>query len=141
MYPSSYIKDYNRSYLHFHKTYDHHIWQIGELIWGTATSKVTWSCDHLATLSHLTNISIYINDISPLLPRSMTAKLGKVEIYSKGPPSIKSFDALSKWSRDPVTDKKGYISTSPRPLATKLGRVVSSNAGLLSTKSHNLLIT
>ena len=35
----------------------------------------------------------------------MTAKLGKVEIYNKGPPSIKSFDALNTGSSDQVTDK------------------------------------
>ena len=52
----------------------------------------------------------------------MTAKLGKVEIYNKGPP-----------------DKKRCISTSVRTMAKKLDRVVGSNAGLLSPKSHNLL--
>ena len=40
-----------------------------------------------------------------------------------------------------MTDKKRYISTSARTMAKKLDRVVGSNAGLLSTKSHNLLIT
>ena len=66
----------------------------------------------------------------------MTAKFGKVEIYSKGSPSIKS-----TWSSDHVTDRKRYISTSARSMATKLDRVVGSNADLLSTKSYNLLIT
>ena len=70
----------------------------------------------------------------------MIANIGKVEIYSKEPPSIKSFDAWSMRSSDYVTDKKCYISTSARRMATKLDRVVSSNAGLLSTKSHNLSI-
>ena len=51
----------------------------------------------------------------------MTAKLGKVEIYDKGPPSIKSFDH--------VTDKRCYMSTSARTMAKKLDRVVGSNAG------------
>ena len=51
----------------------------------------------------------------------MTAKLGKVEIYDKGPPSIKSFDH--------VTDKRYYMSTSARTMAKKLDRVVGSNAG------------
>ena len=66
----------------------------------------------------------------------MTAKLGKVEIYNKGAPSIKFFDALTTLSIDYVTDKKRYISTSARTMANKLDRVVGSNAGLLSTKSH-----
>ena len=66
----------------------------------------------------------------------MTAKLGKVEIYSKGPAHIKSVGS----SHD-VTDRKRYISTSMGPMATKIDRVVGSNAGLLSTKSHDLLIT
>ena len=64
----------------------------------------------------------------------MTAKLGKAEIYNKKPPSIKSL------SSDHLTDKKRYISTSSRTMAEKLDRVLGSNAGLLSTKSHNLLI-
>ena len=70
----------------------------------------------------------------------MTAKLVKVEIYSKLPPSIKSFDALSTLLSDHMTDKKRVISTSARPKAIKFERVVGSNAGLLSTKLHNLLI-
>ena len=40
-----------------------------------------------------------------------------------------------------MADGKRYISTSAGPMATKLGRVVGSNAGLLSLRSHNLLIT
>ena len=39
-------------------------------------------------------------------PKAMTAKLDMVETYNKGPPYIKSFDALSMWLRDHVTDKK-----------------------------------
>ena len=66
----------------------------------------------------------------------MTAKLGKVEIYSKGPPHITSMR-----SSDHVTDRKRYISTSARPMVTKIDRVVGSDAGQLSTKLHNLLIT
>ena len=66
----------------------------------------------------------------------MTVKLGKVEIYSKEPPPIKSTGPS-----DHVTDKKRYISTSARPMATKLDKVVGSNAGLFSTKSQNLLMT
>ena len=42
-------------------------------------------------------------------PRTVTAKLGKVEIYNKGPQSIRSFDGLSTWSSDHVADKKRYI--------------------------------
>ena len=73
--------------------------------------------------------------------RPMTVKLDKVEVYSKGQPSIESFDALITWSNYHVTYQKRYISTSARPMATKLGRVMGSNTGLLSIKSHNLLIT
>ena len=40
-----------------------------------------------------------------------------------------------------MTDEKRYISTYARFMATKLGRVVGSNADLLFIKSHNLLIT
>ena len=71
----------------------------------------------------------------------MTANLGKVEIYTKGPTSIKSFDALSTRSSNYVTDKNYYISTSTRPVATKPDNVIGSNGELLSTKSNNLLIT
>ena len=40
-----------------------------------------------------------------------------------------------------MTDRKRYISTSARPMANKLERVMGFIVGLLSTKSHNLLIT
>ena len=67
----------------------------------------------------------------------MTTNIGKVQIYSKASLFIKSLDALSLRSSDHVTDKKRYISTSARYIANKLDRVVGSNAGLLSTNSHN----
>ena len=66
----------------------------------------------------------------------MTAKLWKVEIYNKGPPSIKTFEALTAWSSDHVTDRKRYISTSKRTMAKRPDSVVGSNAVLLSKKSH-----
>ena len=91
----------------------------------------------MATWSHVTIKKRYISTS----PKAVTAKLGKVEIYNKGPPSIRSFDALSTWSSDHVTDKKRYIPTSTRTMAKKLDRVVGSNACLLSIKSRNLLIT
>ena len=53
-------------------------------------------------------------------PKAINAKLGKVEIYNKGPPSIKSFDALNTGSSDQVTDKKRYISTSARTMLRNL---------------------
>ena len=124
MYPSSYIKDSNRSYLHFHKTYGHRTWQ-------------TWPYNHVITWSHVTNKKRYISTST----RTMTSKLNKGEVYSKGPLSIESCDALITWSSYHVTDEKRYISTSERPMATKFDRVVGSNADLLSSKSHNLLIT
>ena len=72
----------------------------------------------------------------------MTGKIDKVEVYSKGPPSIESFNALITWLSYHVAEGKRYISTLvPIPMATKLDRVVGFNAGLLSIKSHNLLIT
>ena len=137
MYPSSYIKDENISYLHFHKTYGHHIWQTGELSWGSTTSKVTWTYDHVATWSHVTNRKQYISTS----PKAINAKLGKVEIYNKGPPSIKSFDTLNMWSNDHMTVKERYTSTSSRTMSKKLDREVGSNADLLLAKSHNMLIT
>ena len=68
----------------------------------------------------------------------MTAKPDKVEVQSKGPSSIESFDTLSTSSNYHVTDEKRFISTSAKPMATKLDRVVGFNAGLLSIKSHKL---
>ena len=65
----------------------------------------------------------------------------KVEFYSKGPPPIESFDDLITWPSYHVIDGKRYISTFARPMATKVGRVVGSNAGLSFIKSNNLLIT
>ena len=71
----------------------------------------------------------------------MTGKIGKVEVYSKRPPSIDFFYALITWQSYHVADGKHYISTSAGPMATKLDRVVGSNVGLLSIKSYNLLTT
>ena len=71
----------------------------------------------------------------------MTAKIHKVDVYSKGPPSIESFDALVTWAIYHVTGKIPYISTSMGLMANKLDRVVGSNARLLSIKARNLLIT
>ena len=71
--------------------------------------------------------------------RTMTVKLDKVEVYSKVPPSIESFDTLITWSSYHVTDEKRYISTSARAMATKHDRVMGSNVSLLSIKSLNLL--
>ena len=114
--PSSYIKDENTSHLHFHKTYDHNTWQTGGLSWEATTNKVTLLCNHVATWSHVKNKKRYTS--TSLM--AMTAKLGKVEIYNKGPPSLKSFDALITWSSDHVTDK----TTSTRTMAKKLDIVV-----------------
>ena len=75
--------------------------QTGELSSRNTTSKVTGPCDHVATWSHVTNKKWYISTS----PKAMTVKLGKVEIYNKGPPFIKFFDALTTWWRDHVTDK------------------------------------
>ena len=48
------------------------------------------------------------------------------------------------WSRGQVITwemKKSYISTSTRPMANKLDRVVASDEKMLSTKSHNPFVT
>ena len=103
------------------------------------TSKVTWPCNCVAT-PHEVTWQIKKRYISTS-PKALTAKLGKVEIYNKRSPSMKSFESLSSWSSDHVADKKRYISTSARTMAKKPDRVVDSKAGLLSTKPHNLLIT
>ena len=111
----------NRPYLQFRKTYSHHTWQTGELRWRTKTSKVTWT---LNTWPHEVTWQIKKRFISNLL-RLMTVKLSKVGNHSKRPPPLKS-----TWSSDHVTDKKHYISTSVRPMAIKLDRVVGPNVGL-----------
>ena len=97
MYPSSYIKDKNRSYLHFQKTYGHHTWQ-------------TWPFGHVATWSHVNNKKRYIFTST----RAMTGKINKVEVYSKGPPSIES----SAWPHDQVItwQMENVISQLPRDL-------------------------
>ena len=83
------------------------------------------------------------SDISPSLRGLWLPKLTRwmFILKGKGPPSIESFDALITLPSYHMTDAKRYISTSAGPMATKLERVVGSNAGLLSIKSYNLLIT
>ena len=100
----------------------HHTWQ-------------TWPFGYMATWSHVTNKK---RDISTST-RAMTCKVDKVEVYSKGPPSIESFDALIMWPSYHVADGKRYISTSAGPMAAKLDIVVGSNAGLLSIKSKKFV--
>ena len=103
------MRIYHISTSNFHKTYDHRTWQTGELTRGTTTSKVTWPWDHVVTWSHVTN-----NSTSP---KAVTTKVGKVGIYNKGPPSIKSFDVLSTWSSDHITWLiKNVIFLLPREL-------------------------
>ena len=70
----------------------------------------------------------------------ITAKLGKMEVYSKGPLSIESFDTLNMWSSYHVTDEKRCISTFVRSVDTKLERVVGFNASLLPSKSPDMLL-
>ena len=71
----------------------------------------------------------------------MSAKLDKVDVSSKVPPSIEHFNALITWSSDHVTDEKRYIWPSARTVTNKLDKVVGFIAGLLFTTSLNLFIT
>ena len=50
-------------------------------------------------------------------------------------PFIEYFDALIMWLSYHVTDKKCYISTFARPMATKLDRVGNCNVDLV-TQGH-----
>ena len=118
MYPSSYIKDLNQ------KTHGHHTWQ-------------TWPCVHVATWSQVTNKKRYISTST----RAMTDKIDKVEVFSKGPPSMQSFDALITWTSYHKANGKRFISTSAGPMVNKFDRVLGVNASLSSIKLHNLLIT
>ena len=45
------------------------------------------------------------------------------------------------WSGDYVTIEERYISTSTRPMTTKLDRDAASDEKMLSSKSHDPLIT
>ena len=80
------------------------------------------------------------NDIS-ISTKSIVSKLDQVVVYNKGPPPTVSYHALDTWPGYHVGNGKRYISSSVRYMATKLDRVVTSDEGLLSTKSHSLLIT
>ena len=98
--------------------------------------------DPIITWSHEVTWLIK-NDISPLPRGTWLPNLTRWRFIVK---SHYPLSLLTLWSRDQVTsyhatDEKRYISTSARPMATKLGRVVGSNASFLSIKPHNLLIT
>ena len=73
----------------------------------------------------------------------LSAKLDKVEIYSKKVYGHHSFIFLTLWSSDQLITWliTNVISQRPRDLATKLDRVVSFNVCLLSIESNNLFIT
>ena len=70
----------------------------------------------MATWSHVNNKKRYISTST----RPMPGKLDKVEVYSKGPPSIESFDALITWSSLSRDKWKPYISISTRPCLPNL---------------------
>ena len=53
------------------------------------------------------------------------------------PPNLVEIHMRIKWYRSYMS--RDLLSTSVRSMATKLDRVVGFNAGLLSTKSRNLL--
>ena len=91
----------------------------------------------MVTWSHVTNK----NNISPLPRGPWLLNLKRWRFIVKGHHPL---SLLTLWSRDQVIMwqyEKRYISASARPMATKLRRVVGSNAGLLSINSRNLLIT
>ena len=56
------------------------------------------------------------------------------------PPTTMSRNLLVIWSGDDVTNSKRYISSSSSSI-TKLDMELGSNERMLSTKSHNSLIT
>ena len=72
--------------------------------------------------------------------RTMAAKIDKVDVYSKGPPCIESFDVLITWPSYHMTDGKRYISSFAGSMATKSDRVLCFNAGLLCIEYYNPLI-
>ena len=81
------------------------------------------------------------SDISPCLPGLCLPKLTRWIFIVKG---HHPFSLLMIWSRNQVItwQIENVISQLPRDLwLWKLARVVGSNGGQLSIKSHNLLIT
>ena len=81
----------------------------------------------------------YFHYISPSA-RLMNTILRRLEIQGRVPLQTKPRDPFITWSGDQVTNEKSYISTSTRPIATKLDKEVASDEKILSTKLHNLLI-
>ena len=70
---------------------------------------------------------------------TMTTKLDRGVTYYEEPSSIKSLDHVV--SKGHVTNKICCICTTTRPMAIKLGKVVSYYKELPRIKSHNPLNT
>ena len=68
---------------------------------------------------------------------SITANLGQMEVYSKGSPSIESFDALTILSSYHVTDEKRYSQLSQDRRIPNLIESWCFNASLLPSKLHD----
>ena len=71
--------------------------------------------------------------------RYMATKFGTLVIYLDGLLTIKSLNALIRWSCK-ITWQRKNISTTKDPMATKLGKVITYVDGLIFTKSHDSLI-
>ena len=107
-----YIKDENISYLHFQLPQD--LWPPHLADWWV--NQRDHNQQSYVTLRSRGDMKSRYKHISTS-PKAVTAKVGKVGIYNKGPPSIKSFDVLSTWSSDHITWLiKNVIFLLPREL-------------------------
>ena len=69
----------------------------------------------------------------------MAINFGRLGIYNEGFPFIKSSDPLITWSSKVTNYFTCCITTTTRPMATNLGKVVTYSNKIQPIKSHNPL--
>ena len=110
------------SYLQYHSSYDHQIWEDRNLPWWAPAYTVIWTFNHVVLWDHVTNLNHYISTSKVF----MATKPGKMLTYLDGLVSIMQHDRLITLSCRITWQKKNhYIFTTSVPMATKLGRTVT----------------
>ena len=113
-------------YLYYHSVYCHQPCKDGDLPWGATNHKIIWCSHHVVWQGHAANENHYISN-------------------------TRVFNALIKWSCKITWSEfhvtlwigahQGFISTTRRSLATKLGTIITCLDMLLIVKSHDILTT
>lgn len=90
---------------HYCNAFGHQAWQGGDIQWGFATHKITWSFNHVTYWGHRKNYTRYISTCT----RPMGSKLGNLVTYHERLLPINSNDSLITWPTCVTNWKKIYL--------------------------------